>query len=134
MRISDWSSDVCSSDLSDRRRILRGGAGPSSGCRSCRCLSFCCFAFGRFGAEREALDEHERLAAVRLTLEADLANRNGFCEQRPEKGGKLRLKALARLGRGQPAGHRPENAKPVATYGITTTPTHHHLTRYKTDT
>src|SRR3546814_2050963 len=113
MRISDWSSDVCSSDLSDRRRILRGGAGPSSGCRSCRCLSFCCFAFGRFGAEREALDEHERLAAVRLTIEADLANRNGFCEQRPEQGGKLRLQALARLGRGQRAGQRHVEAKLV---------------------
>src|SRR3546814_17678937 len=29
MRISDWSSDVCSSDLRRRRRRWKAGAGPS---------------------------------------------------------------------------------------------------------
>src|SRR3546814_1775779 len=29
MRISDWSSDVCSSDLQRRARLLRGGIGLS---------------------------------------------------------------------------------------------------------
>src|SRR3546814_12743298 len=28
MRISDWSSDVCSSDLADRQRVMAGGREP----------------------------------------------------------------------------------------------------------
>src|SRR3546814_11313924 len=64
-----------------------------------------------------------------MTIEADRANRNGFCEQRPEQGGKLRLQALARLGRGQRAGQRHVEAKLVEDVGIAPAPQQRLLAR-----
>src|SRR3546814_14102590 len=38
MRISDWSSDVCSSDLQADRRDLRQGGGKRPGCEAARAV------------------------------------------------------------------------------------------------
>src|SRR3546814_1190062 len=58
MRISDWSSDVCSSDLSPRRSDIGGQAGPRSApTRAVRTVGrrgVCCEA-GRAGAAAERL-------------------------------------------------------------------------------
>src|SRR3546814_18576639 len=72
MRISDWSSDVCSSDLPDR-----GHRGTFSGAMSttiCRVRSMACRKRGllrgrRVAAPQESAERHQRRDAVAEDLE-----------------------------------------------------------------
>src|SRR3546814_18414659 len=56
VRISDWSSDVCSSDLAGRLLFCRGGC-----CRDQGCSRLC--PYGRGACQTDRLDEKGRRGA-----------------------------------------------------------------------
>src|SRR3546814_20958202 len=85
MRISDWSSDVCSSDLFARERLAAGAPPPPLG------IHMIGPAIIRFGTP----DQHARFLPA--TLSGDILWSQGYSE--PESGSDLATSEERRVGK-----------------------------------
>src|SRR3546814_8323533 len=99
MRISDWSSDVCSSDLRSRRdgpHPCRSQSGGGDRRMTNELSSPICYGPQADDAYMGYAPRDEILAALKELLEAERAIRGRFSLSRPDAGGQSRRSALVR--------------------------------------